>query len=42
MNTYRVVVFLEGAGNMHDIILDGSFMLLVTQQSELLAIFVDP
>jgi len=23
MNTYRVVVFLEGAGNMHDIILEG-------------------
>jgi hypothetical protein len=30
MNTCRVVVFLDGFGNMHDIVLDGSSMLLVT------------
>jgi hypothetical protein len=33
MNICRVVVSLEGAGNMHDIVLD-AFMLL--------SIFVDP
>jgi hypothetical protein len=42
MNTCRVMVFLEGAGNMHDIILEGSFMLLVIQQNELTAISFDP
>jgi len=26
----RVMVFLKGAGNMNDIVFDGSFMLLVT------------